>query len=146
MSLPFRYLLLLLVSCCIPSFARAEEIEVRQGTVSITVPVPEGFAVLGPETKDFKDIYAERLAMGSEMLAIIIPSGDSPSPRQMDVEVVRSLKGHDFTKGDLELMRKASNPDQLLNGLKETSGRSGIAMEPVHDSSERYYSFLVHDR
>jgi hypothetical protein len=148
MSLPFRYLLLLLVSCCIPSFARAEEIEVRQGTVSIKVPVLEGFVSLTPETKEFKDFYANNVSNGGKVFAVLVPPGSLPAPRQLDVGTTKNVEGRDFTKEDLDVVRKSTekNPDQLLETAKKKSGLERLVIESPHDSSERHYSFIVRNR
>ncbi len=148
MRLPFRCLILLLVSCCALTVAPAEEITVRQGAVSITVPLPEGFVSLSPETKDFKEYYAGKLATGNEVLAVMLPPKGTPASRQLDVGTIKDLKGRDFTKEDLGLMRKTTekNPDQVLEAAKKTSGLQRLVIEPAHDSSDRHDSFLVRDR
>jgi hypothetical protein len=141
--------LTLLFSALLPLPARAENITIKQGSVSISVPVPDGFKLAGESTPAFQAVAGHMNQMGNSLLALFFQpgaNGDMNLNRQADIQGVKSISQRDATKSELDQVRLQVDQqrDKLLKEAAAKANLKGIVFDPVHDFSDRHFSYLAH--
>jgi hypothetical protein len=131
------FLFAVFLPACFLRTVQADTMTIRlDPEASIHVPVPSGFAVEPVTSQVFKDAQTRIGAEGNDLLVLFSSAADPT--RQLNVQVVRSTRGKAATAADLEAVRRTV--DQQRETLsKQPEG--GTVFEPVHDSSDRHFSF-----
>ncbi|HEX2750551.1 MAG TPA: hypothetical protein VHM91_21275 [Verrucomicrobiales bacterium] len=122
--------------------ARGGGITLQEGDVTMEIPVPGGFGMVPESDPGFEVLRAQVGGGGNDLRLMLRPDDRMNNPedfgRQYDVQTVRKVRGRDASKEDLEKLRRKTDSEELNS--PETF-RSGMFVHPVHDFSDRHYSF-----
>jgi hypothetical protein len=144
-----RILILLLIPGFLLTTACGKVITIRQGSVSIQVPAPQGFEAMATDEKEFKEWRVIQESAGNEVCALFLRSpragNEGDFARQLEIGIKKSLKNASLTKALLHTMRQtfSDHPDEVLKGAKDSSGNSDFVIEPVHDFGDYHFSYLI---
>jgi hypothetical protein len=127
-------------------FAGAKEVTVVDDDVKISVPVPQGFAVVPESSDHFKGVAASSSRRGNDLLALFAPepfTGDEESfPRLLMVTMIHSDRGAIATQDYFDRQRRKLK-QQGERKASETPGAAELALNSPYESSDRHVSMLV---
>ncbi len=154
---PFNKLIILaiLAASCAAVFGEPTRLPIQIGSLSYEIPIPAGFASVGPEDPAFAAV--ENVAAGNKLCALFMeaerasssPSG-SIAGRTCNVQISRQLIHRPCNKTSLEQALKETAEEQvrIQREAAVVMKNSGVAVDqieahPIHDRSERHFSYVI---